>query len=70
MPDERDESSLEVNKFCFKNNYHTHAIITRGLYTFYPIFMCGLYYRAVNVTDYLCTKQGNSSIFGSKIRGL
>ena len=31
----------------------------------------GLYCRAVSVTDDLCTKQGqgNSSIFGSKIRG-
>ena len=49
--------------------YRTHAIITRGLYIFYPIFHCGLYCRAVSVTDNLCTKQVNSSIFGSKIRG-
>ena len=26
--------------------YHTRAIITRGLYILYPIFHCGLYYRA------------------------
>ena len=26
--------------------------------------------RAVSVTDHLCTKQRNSSIFGSKIHGL
>ena len=38
--------------------------------TFYPIYHCSLYCRAVSVTDNLCTKQGNSSIFGSKIRGL
>ena len=38
MPDERDELSLEVNKFCFKNNYCMRVIITRGLYTFYPLF--------------------------------
>ena len=50
--------------------YCTRAIITRGLYIFYPIFHCGLYCRAVSVTDNLCTKPGNSSIFGSKIRGL
>ena len=50
--------------------YCKRAIITRSLYIFYPIFHCGLYCRAVNVTDNLCTKQGNSSIFGSKIRGL
>ena len=37
---------------------------------FYPIFHCGLYCRAVSVTDNLCTKQGNSSIFGLKIRSL
>ena len=29
---------------------HTHSIITRGLYIFYPIFHCGLYWRAVYVT--------------------
>ena len=28
MFDERNESSLEVNKFCFENNYCTHVIIT------------------------------------------
>ena len=50
--------------------YHMHANITRGLYIFYPIFHCGLYCRAVNITDNLCTKEGNSSIFGSKIFGL
>ena len=30
--------------------YRTRAIITRGLYIFYPIFHCGLYCRAVSVT--------------------
>ena len=39
---------------------------SRGLYIFYPIFHCGLYCRVVSVTDNLCTKQENSSIFGSK----
>ena len=47
-----------------------HANITWGLYISYPIFHCGLYCRAVSVTDNLCSKQGNSSIFESKIRGL
>ena len=37
---------------------------------FLPHFSCGLYCRAVSVTDNLCTKQENSSILGSKIRGL
>ena len=50
--------------------YRTRAIISRGLYIFYNIFHCGLYCRAVSITDNLCTKQGNSSIFGPKIRGL
>ena len=27
---------------AIKNKYRTRAIITRGLYTFYPIFHCGL----------------------------
>ena len=61
----------QLKVFQYKaTNYHTRAIITRGLYIFYPIFHCSLYCRAVSVTDNLCTKQGNSSIFGSKIRGL
>ena len=50
--------------------YCTRAIITHGSYILYPIFHCGLYCRAVSVTDILCTKHGNSSIFWSKIRGL
>ena len=37
--------------------YRTRAIISRGLYIFYPIFHCGLYCRAVSVTDNLCSKQ-------------
>ena len=50
--------------------YRTRAIISRGLYTFYPIFHCGLYCRAVSITENLCTKNGNSLNFGPKIRGL
>ena len=52
------------------HTYHTHAIITRSLYIFYPIFHCGLSCRAGSVTDDLCSKHENSSILGSKIRGL
>ena len=33
-----------------------------------PHFHYGLYCRAANITDNLCTKQGNSSIFGPKIK--
>ena len=47
--------------------YRMRAIISRGLYTFHPIFQCSLYCRAVIITDNLCTKQGNSSIFEPKI---
>ena len=54
----------------FHTNYRTGAIIGRGLYIFYPIFHCGLYIRAVSITDNLCTKQGYSLIFEPKISGL
>ena len=33
--------------------YRTRAIITRGLYSFYPIFHCGLYLRAVYTAERL-----------------
>ena len=46
--------------------YRTRAIITRGLYNFYPIFV----FTAVYITDHLCTKNENSSFFKPKIRGL
>jgi hypothetical protein len=52
------------------HTYHTRAIISHGLYNFYFIFHCGLYCKAVNITDNLYTKQGNSSIFEPKIHGL
>ena len=54
--------------------YCKRAIIRRGLYIFYPIFHCGLYCRAygraVSIADNLCTKRGNSPIFGLKICSL
>ena len=31
--------------------YRTRAIITRGLYLFYPIFHCGLYLRAGYIAE-------------------
>ena len=40
--------------------------ISRGLYMFYT----GLYCRAANITENLCTNQGNSSIFEPNICGL
>ena len=45
----------------------TWAIIIRGLYILYPIFYCGLYCRAVSISNNFCTKQGNSlSLSGFK----
>ena len=41
--------------------YRMRTIISCGLYNFYPIFHCGLYSKAANITDNLCNKQGNSS---------
>ena len=38
---------------CFRFIYRTRAIITRGLYLFYPIFHCGLYLRAVYTAERL-----------------
>jgi hypothetical protein len=35
------------------SRYRTRAIITRGLYLFYPIFHCGLYLRAVCTAERL-----------------
>ena len=54
---------VEIQAVEIWHNYRTPAIIIRGLYIFYPIFHCGLYCRAVSVTDNLCTKLGKSSIF-------
>ena len=34
--------------------YLARSIITHGLYIFYSIFHCGLYCRAVSITDNLC----------------
>ena len=52
-----------------EKKYRTLAIISCGLYIFYPFFHCGLYCPsvskesgfslAVNITDNLCTKKGN-----------
>ena len=53
---------------CFGIPYARHYN-PRFVY-FYPIFHCGLYCRAVSVTDNFVLKQGNSSIVGSKIRSL
>ena len=46
--------------------YHTHAIISRSLYFFYPFFTAAAAY----ITDNLCTKNGNSSSFKPKICSL
>ena len=49
------------------SKYRTRAIITRGLYTFYPIFHCGLYSKAAIIADNLCTKKW---YFFKKVCGL
>ena len=66
-------STLHYRNFFVRPNteisyvkYRTHAIISRGLYFFYPIFTLAAAY----ITDNLCTKNGNSSFFKPKIRGL
>ena len=52
-----------VSVIVFQIKYRTCAIITRGLYIFYPSFHCGLYQRAVYITDHLCTKNLEFFIF-------
>ena len=44
------EQKKTFMKYCI---YRTRAIITRGLYLFYPIFHCGLYLRAVYTAERL-----------------
>ena len=44
---------VDCNKIMFAVKYRTRAIITRGLYFFYPIFHCGLYLRAVYTAERL-----------------
>ena len=65
--DPHNFSDITANEVCCSFfMYSTRAIISRGLYTFYPIFHCGLHCRAINITDNLCTKQRNSSILSLK----
>ena len=51
---------------CRNTDYRSRAIITRGLDISYPIFHCGLHCRVVSITDNLCTKKVNYSIFAQK----
>ena len=46
--------------------YRSRAILSRGLYSFYPIFHCGSYCRAVSITDNLCIKQWILHFLGLK----
>ena len=43
---------LSLNQI-FTNVYRTGAIITRGLYFFYPIFHCGIHSRVVYTAERL-----------------
>ena len=47
------------------SKYRTRAIISFGLYFFYPIFTLAVAY----IADNLFTKNGNTSFFKPKIRG-
>ena len=49
------EQELEGNSLLLLliSIYRTRAIITRGLYLFYPIFHCGLYLREVYTAERL-----------------
>ena len=58
----RNILSAKQAPIMFTNIYRTRAIISRGLmYLFYSIFHWGLYSRAVNLADNLCTNQEKSS---------
>ena len=65
-----NHSFQEFHFYCLISNINhlMCTIITCGLYIFYPIFHCSLYCRALSVTDNLCPKQENSSMFGSEIK--
>ena len=43
----------EASLIFFHCIYSTRTIISRGLYIFYPIFHCGLYFRAVDNAEWL-----------------
>ena len=53
--------SIGIIFFVTFGQDRSSAIISLGLYIFYHIFHCGLYSKAVNITDDF-TKQGNYSI--------
>ena len=57
--------SLQKSEFLKLISVCTPLLISCCLYTFYPIFYCGLYSKAANVKDNLGTKQGNSSKINS-----
>ena len=62
---QEENNKLMKLQYILALKYRTLAIISRGLYFFYPIFTAAVY-----IADNLCTKNGNSSFFMLKIRGL
>ena len=62
--------AMQCLNFYSQHHLHYARHHNQRVYIFYPIFHGSLYCRVVIVTDNLFTKQGNSSIFGSKIRNL
>ena len=55
-----------ISRYTYLSIYRTRAIISRGLYIFYPIFNCGFYCRAVSITENLCNKKKIHIFLGLK----
>ena len=57
------QKSKKLSKLVGKTESHriysTHVIINHGLYFFYPFLSVVNKSRVVNMTNNLCTKQGN-----------
>jgi hypothetical protein len=49
-----------LNAYLKLHTVHAPFNTSNGLHIFYLIFHCSLYCRAVNITDNLCIKKGNS----------
>ena len=60
-----EQSLVWISSIERPNKYSMRAIISCGLYIFYPIFHCGLYCRAVNNTERLIFRD---SFFATKNR--
>ena len=52
-----EKTTLKTWMLKKKSEYRMCAIICSGLYIFLPIFHCGLYSKAANIANDLCTKK-------------